>query len=149
MSGQNSFNVGRDGSQLTIIDSIAGTVTFNGMVGFGSKPRTKKLESEGINGVTTFRNLPNGHEGTFSFDRQDSSIDAYFATLEANFYAGLPPPTAIITQTVNELSGSISQFQYTGVALDLENAGEWKGLDKVSLAVGFRASKKNPLSIGA
>ena len=148
MSGQNSFNVGRDGSQLTIIDSIAGKVTFNGMIEFGAKPRTKELESEGINGVTTFRNLPNGHEGDFSFDRQDSSIEAYFATLEANFYAGLPPPTAIITQTINELSGSVSQYQYTGVALKLSDAGTWKGLDKVSQKVAFRASKKNPLKIG-
>lgn len=148
MAGNNTFNIGRDGSQITIFDSIAGQVTFNGMVSFDTKPRTKELESEGINGVTTFRNVPNGHEGSFDFDRQDSSVEAYFAILEANFYAGLPPPTAIITQTINESDGSVTQFQFTGCALKLDNAGTWKGLDKVQPKVSWRASKKIPLVVG-
>jgi hypothetical protein len=146
--GANSFNVGRDGSQITIFDSIAGQVTFNGMTSFDSRARTKELESEPITGETVFRNVPNGHEGTFEFDRQDSSIEAFFAQLEANFYAQLPPPVAIITQTVQELSGGITTFQYIGVQLKLDDAGSWKGLDKVSPRVGWKASKKIPLSTG-
>ena len=148
MAGNNSFNVGRDGSKITIIDSVAGTVTFGGMTAFDAKPRTKNLESETITGNTIFRNVPNGHAGSFEFDRQDSSLDAYFTQLEANFYAGLPPPTAIITQTVSELSGSVSQFQYTGVVLQLSDSGNWKGLDKVTNRVEWRASRKIPLSLG-
>ena len=147
-TGINSFNIGRDGSQITIIDSTQGPVTFNGMVELTARPRTKKLESETIAGKTVFRNVPNGHEGTFQFDRQDGSLDAYFAAWEANFYAGLPPPQIVITQTVNELDGSVSQFQYQGVQLDLDDAGSWKGLDKVTYRVGWRASLKIPLSIG-
>ncbi len=149
MAGQNSFNVGRDGAQFTIIDSVAGRVTFGGVVGFDAKSRAKELESEGIDGNVKFRNVPAGWEGTFTFDREDASVDAYFATLESNFYAGLPPPTGIITHTVNELSGAVSQFQYTGVVLKLSDAGNWKGLDKVSLSVGWKASKRIPLVIGA
>lgn len=146
--GVNSFNIGRDGSQITIFDSIAGQVTFNGTISFDSRARTKKLESENITGTTVFRNVPNGHEGTFEFDRQDSSVEAYFAQAEANFYAQLPPPVAVITQTINELDGSVTQFQYIGVQLDLTDAGSWKGLDKVNPKVGWVASKKIPLSIG-
>lgn len=144
--GANSFNIGRDGSQLTVFDSLAGQVNFNGMISFDSRARTKKLESEAITGTTTFRNVPNGHEGTFEFDRQDSSVESYFAQLEANFYAQLPPPVATITQTINELDGSVSQFQYIGVQLDLSDAGAWKGLDKVNPKVGWVASKKIELS---
>jgi hypothetical protein len=146
--GNNSFNIGRDGSQITIFDSVAGQVNFNGTISFDSKARTKELESETITGNTIFRNVPNGHEGTFEFDRQDSSVEAYFTQAEANFYAGLPPPTAAITQTINELDGSITQFQYTGVQLKLTDAGTWKGLDKINPKVGWRASKKIPLTIG-
>lgn len=148
MSGQNTFNIGRDGSQITIFDTVAGQITFNGQVGFDSRPRTKQLESQSINGVTTFRNVPNGHEGTFEFDRQDSSIEGYFAILEMNFYAGLPPPIVTITQTINELDGSVTQFQYTGGTLKLDDAGQWRGLDKVSPKVSWSASKKIPLVIG-
>ncbi|SDR37648.1 hypothetical protein SAMN05443245_5249 [Paraburkholderia fungorum] len=146
--GASSFNIGRDGSQITIFDSVAGQVTFGGMTSFDSRARTKELESEQITGNTIFRNVPNGHEGTFEFDRQDSSIEAYFAQLEANFYAGLPPPVAVITQTIQELSGGLTQFQYTGVQLKLDDAGAWKGLDKVNPKVGWKASKKIPLSVG-
>jgi hypothetical protein len=144
----NSFNIGRDGSQITIFDSLAGQVTFNGMISFDTKARTKELESETITGNTIFRFVPNGHEGTFEFDRQDSSVEAYFAQLEANFYAQLPPPVATITQTINELDGSITQFQYIGVQLNLSDAGTWKGLDKVNPKVAWKASKKIPLSVG-
>ncbi|OBR52332.1 hypothetical protein [Paraburkholderia tropica] len=143
--GVNSFNIGRDGSQITIIDSLAGQVTFNGMISFDSRARTKKLESEQITGGTIFRNVPNGHEGTFEFDRQDGSIEAYFALLEANFYAGATPPSASITQTITELDGTVSQYQYVGVQLDLSDAGAWKGLDKVNPKVGWVASRKIPL----
>lgn len=146
--GVNSFNIGRDGSQITIFDSLAGQVTFNGMISFDTKARTKELESENITGTTVFRFVPNGHEGTFEFDRQDSSVEAYFAQLEANFYAQLPPPVATITQTINELDGSVTQFQYIGVQLNLTDAGSWKGLDKVNPKVGWKASKKIPLSVG-
>jgi hypothetical protein len=146
--GANSFNVGRDGSQITIFDTLAGQVTFNGMISFDSKARTKELESEQITGNTLFRFVPNGHEGSFEFDRQDSSVEAYFAQLEANFYAQLPPPYAVITQTINELDGSVTQFQYIGVQLNLTDAGSWKGLDKINPKVGWKASKKIPLTIG-
>lgn len=148
MTPNNSFNIGRDGAQITIFDSTAGQVTFNGAISFDSKARTKELESETINGTTIFRNVPNGHEGSFEFDRQDSSVEAYFAMLEANFYAGMPTPTAVITQTINELDGTVTQFQYTGCVLKLNDAGSWKGLDKVQPKVGWRASKKIPLVIG-
>ncbi len=143
----NSFNVGRDGAQITIFDLTLGKQTFNGMTSFDAKPRTKELESEGIDGNTKFRNLPNGHEGTFQFDRQDPGVQKYFALLEANFYSGLPPPSAVITQTINELDGSVSQFQYVGCVLKLTDAGKWTGLDKVTMSVAWKASKMIPLLV--
>lgn len=147
MSGLNSFNVGRDGFQITIFDLIYGKQTFSGMTSFDSKPRTKELESEGIDGNTRFRNVPNGHEGTFQFDRGDVNVEKYFALLESNFYANLPPPKVVITHTINELDGSVSQFQYIDGVLKLTDAGSWKGLDKVQQSVGWKASKKIPLIV--
>ena len=138
----NTFNIGRDGAQLTIFDTLQGQVTFNGQISFETKQRTKKLESETIQGNTIFRNVPNGHEGTLTFDRQDASIETYFATKEANFFGLLPPESCIITHTITELSGTITQFQYIGVELELLEAGDFKSLDKVIQKVGFRASQK-------
>ncbi|WP_234775175.1 hypothetical protein [Paraburkholderia tropica] len=138
----NTFNIGRDGLQLTTFDATLGQVQFNGLTGFTAKPRYKKLESEGADGVTRFRNVPNGHEGTFEIDRVDSSAEAYFAQKESNFFAQYPPSQSTITQTVTELDGTVTQWQYTNVEMALENAGDWKALDKVPLQVSWSASKK-------
>lgn len=142
VAAANTFNIGRDGLQLTVFDPLFGQVTFNGLTGFSSKPRYKKLESEGADGVTKFRTIPNGHEGTFEIDRQDSSVDAFFAQKEANFFAQLLPTQATIAQTVSELDGTVTQWMYTNVELALDNAGDWKSLEKVALQISFQASKR-------
>ncbi|MFM0630772.1 hypothetical protein [Paraburkholderia xenovorans] len=141
MSGANTFNIGRDGLQLTIFDPSFGQVTFNGLTGFTSRPRYKKLESENADGKTRFRTVPNGHEGSFEIDREDASVHAFFAAKEANFFAQLAPTQAVITQTVQELDGTVSQWQHTDVELALDNAGDWKSLDKVPLQISFQASR--------
>lgn len=139
MAGNNQFNVGRD-SQLTIMGS-AGPMTFNIITDFDSKPQYKKVQSEGLDGVTRFRNLPAGHTGTFKLDRADSMATDYFAQQEANFFSGLAPDNVTITQTVTEANGAVSQYQWIGVTLALEDAGNWKGLDKVSQTINFSASR--------
>jgi hypothetical protein len=146
MSAANTFNIGRDGLTLSVFDALLGQVDFDGLTGFTAKPRYKKLESEGSDGVTRFRDVPNGHEGTFEIDRQDASVESYFAQKEANFFALLPPAQSVITQVVNELDGSVTTWQYMNVELALENAGDWKSLEKVALQVSWRASKKIQVS---
>lgn len=138
----NTFNLGRDGAKITIVDSVNGNVTLSGMVEFGAKSRAKEAESEGIDGITKFRNAPAGWEGDFKFDREDASVDVYFDAWETSFYAGLPPPEVVITQTVNETDGSRTKWQYQGVTLKLSDGGTWKGLDKVSQSIGWKASRR-------
>lgn len=139
MSGTNQFNIGRD-SQLTIM-SATGPLSFNIITDFDSKPQIKQIESDGIDGTMRFRNLPMGHTGSFKLDRADSNVTDYFAQQEANFFAGLNPDTVTITQTITEASGAITQYQYTGVTLALEDAGNWKGLEKITQSIAFRASR--------
>lgn len=139
MSGTNQFNIGRD-SQLTIM-SATGPLSFNIITDFDSKPAYKKLESDGIDGTMRYRNLPMGHSGSFKLDRADSNVTDYFAQQEANFFAGLLPDTVTITQTITEANGSVTQYQYTGVTLELTDAGNWKGLEKISQTIGFNATR--------
>ncbi|AJG19071.1 hypothetical protein [Cupriavidus basilensis] len=142
MAGNNTFNVGRDGYQITIIDSNAGPVSFSGITSFEAKPAFVKLKSVNVNGRIIHRNVPDGHSGTLELDRQDSSFDDYFANVEANYFAGLPPGAVFITHTINELDGSVSQWQYSDVALAPEDAGTWKGQDKVTERMTFDAGRK-------
>lgn len=142
MAGQNSFNVGRDGAQLTIIDSAFGVVTINGIVSFEAKPGFVKLKSVGIDGRIKYRNIPDGHVLTFEIDRQDPTYEQYFAQKEANYYAGLPPAAIFVTQTINNLDGSVSTYQYSDMDLAAEDDGNWKGQDKVSQKFEAQAGRK-------
>ncbi|CAB3784327.1 hypothetical protein [Pararobbsia alpina] len=144
--GINSFNVGRDGAQVTVFDSSVGQVTINGITSFESKPGMVKLKSVDINGRIKHRPVPDGHSGTFEIDRQDASFDAYFADAEASYYAQLPPTAVIITQTINELDGSVSQFQFLDVALYPEDSGTYKGQDKVTQRFTFDAGTRIKIS---
>jgi len=146
MAGNNSFSVGRDGAQLTIVDSNYGQVTINGITSFEAKPAMVKLKSVGIEGRIKHRPIPDGHAGTFELDRQDASYEQYFAAAEAAYFAGLPPSQIFITHTVQNLDGTISQFQYTDVALYPEDDGTWKGQDKVTQKFAFEAGRKLELS---
>jgi hypothetical protein len=142
MGATNSFNVGRDGYQLTIMDSTMGQITINGITSFDVKPQMVKLKSVGVDGRIRRRAIPDGHAGTFEIDRQDPSYDRYFASREANYFAGLAPGLIVITQTIQELDGSTSQFQYTDVELYPEDSGKWAGQEKVTQRFSFEAGRK-------
>jgi hypothetical protein len=146
MAGTNSFNVGRDGYQLTIVDSVAGNITINGITSFAAKPAVVKLKSVSIDGRIQHRTIPDGHNGTIDIDRQDASFDSYFATVEANYFAGLAPSNVFVTHTINELDGSVTQWQYLDVALSPDDAGTWKGQDKITERFTFEAGRKVKVS---
>jgi len=142
MAGENTFNIGRDGAQVTIIDSNVGPVTISNIVSFESKPGMLKLKSNPLNGRILRRAIYDGHSGTFEVDRQDSSYDDYFADAEAAYFEGLPPGQIFITQTVKELDGSVSQWQYSDVALYPEDSGTWRAQEKVVVKFSFEAGRK-------
>lgn len=140
----NGFTVGRD-ANLDIVTQF-GFMSFSIRTSFTSKQRVTPITSVAADGVTRFANLPAGWEGSFKFDRADSRIDDFFAQTEANYYAGVPISAATITETIQEQSGSISQYLYTGVALEYDSAGEKKGDDKVMQGISFKASQRIKLS---
>jgi hypothetical protein len=146
MGAPNSFNVGRDGYQLTIIDSLLGPITFDGITSFSTKPAMVKLKSVSIDGRIRHRVIPDGHTGTIELDRQDSSFDTYFAAQEAAYFAGLAPSDIFITHTIQELDGTTSQFQYMDVTLIPDDAGNWKGQDKITEKLTWEAGSKIQLS---
>lgn len=146
MSGQNSFNVGRDGQQLTIIDSNYGTVTINGIIRFEAKPAVIKLKSVQIGGRILYRTIPDGHELSFEIDRQDPSYEQYFANAEANYYAQLAPSVIFVTWTINNLDGSVSQYQYSDMAMAPEDDGTWEGQTKVTQKFTAQAGRKLRIS---
>jgi hypothetical protein len=140
----NGFSIGRD----IVLDIITPTGVLRPKIrtGFNSKMETTALMVRGMDGVMLFDELPAGWSGGFDLDRADSTLDDYFAARESDYYGGIASPTISITETISEVSGSISQFRYTGVALKFEDAGN-KGADKtVGQKVSFKAARRIKIS---
>jgi|ERR1700729_7620 len=135
----NNFSVGKD---VTInLVGYDGTIqSFPLQLSFDAKQETKDISIHAMNGTPYFLDLPAGWTGSFSYDRQGPLIDAYFARLEAAYYNGTPIQACSITETIQEPSGAISQFQYTGVVMKLSDAGSWKGDSQVTVKVDWKAS---------
>lgn len=137
----NNFNVGRDLSlQIVGYDGIIHN--FPLVTGFDAKQETHSIKIMGMDGTVRFLELPAGWTGSFGTDRQDSSLDDYFANLEAGYYQGLNVQAATITETISEVDGSVKQYRFTGVVFKLDDAGSWAGDKQVSLKVGWSASRR-------
>ncbi len=140
----NGFSVGRDVS-LSIV-TASGPLRLSLITGFSAKPNTKDQPIKGMDGVTRHLRLPDGWAGSFDVERQDSTVDDYFAQLEANYYAGQNEAPATITETITEPNGSVTQYRYTGVLLKLDDAGSWTGDASVKQRLSFIASRKLKLA---
>jgi len=138
------FNTGRD----VVLDVMTPTGPLRlptTVTGWEAKPKYKPIESIAINGENNHANIPIGWTGTIELDRTDSSVDDFFATLEANYYAGINIGYATITETKSESNGQVKQWRYTKVSLRLEEAGKFVGDDRVQVKIGFDASRKIPI----
>lgn len=136
----NGYNVGKDVT-LQVIGQTGGLITLGTLTNFDAKQMTKKVESRSIvDGQVRTLEIPGGWEGTFEIDRSDSAVDDYFAQLEASYYAGQNIPGGIITETIAETNGGITQYRFTNVAMKLDDAGGWKQDDMVKQKIGWSAS---------
>lgn len=140
----NGFSVGRDVS-LDIIGA-AGPLRFSLITGFSCKPDITDQKIKGLDGITRHVRFPDGWAGSFDVTRQDSTIDDYFAQIEANYYAGMNEQPCTITETITEVSGAVTQYRYLQVLLKLDDAGSWQGDQTVKQKVSFVAARRVKVS---
>ncbi len=136
----NNFSVGRDVSLDVVTPD--GPLPFGLITKFTAKPDITDKKIKGIDGITRHVRFPDGWSGVFDVERQDSTLDDYFASLEANYYAGMNELSCTITETIQEVSGAVSQFRYVGVLLKLDDAGDWAGDETVKQKLSFVASRR-------
>ena len=139
-----SFSVGRDVT-LTIVTS-SGPLDLNLITSFNARPDYTDLKIKGIDGVTRHVRFPDGWQGTFDIEREDSTLDDYFAGLEANYYAGVNEQPGTLTETITEVDGTISQYRFVKVLLKLDDAGTWAGDQTVKQKLSFVASQRVKVS---
>lgn len=95
-----------------------------------------------INGQVLHPKFHQGWSGSFRLQRNSPFTDAYFATQESSYYLGLDQIPMVITQTITENNGTVSQWQYTNVVLNFDDAGNFSGTEIVKQGVSFMASRR-------
>jgi hypothetical protein len=140
----NGYSVGRD---ITIsVQTPSGPIQLNGVTKFTKKRDTTSKKVKKINGLTDTLIFPDGWSGVIDIERQDSTVDDYFAVLEAGYYAGQNSLTGSITETITEVSGATSQYQYTAVVLNLTNAGDAMADETVKMAIDWTSQQRVKLA---
>ncbi|WP_429499380.1 hypothetical protein ACQUFY_20805 [Robbsia andropogonis] len=138
------FTVGRD--ITTTIATSSDTLAPAGITSFTKKQDVTQKKVKLITGITKTLTFPDGWSGQFVMSRMDSSIDDYIATSEANYFAGSDTDSITITETIVEQSGAVSQYQYTGVTVALENGGNAAGDTEVEQTLSWIAERRIKLS---
>jgi hypothetical protein len=138
----NEFNIGSDWT-IDLFDPLQGGVqTFSLITGFSKRQTTNRVTSRGLDGIRRDYDIPDGWEGTLTFDRASPALDAYFAAREQAHYDGQVIPPCSITETIREVGGGITQWRYENVTLAMSQGGEARGDAKVEMTVDFVSSRR-------
>jgi len=130
--------------KLTITDP-SGVKKFELLRSFKSK-QVSNIESRVyIDGRTRHPKFYKGWEGTFEFDRGSSAIDDYFNQQESAYYLGGDQINCTITQTITEINGSTSQYVFSDVVLNYDDAGTASGEEVITQSVSFECSRRQAL----
>lgn len=138
---QNGLSLGRD--YKFDIYTATGLLVLPTLLNFKRKKINHKLSIKPLNSLPIHLNFQEGGwEGSFDVSRADGTLDAYFAAFEADYYAGKNQPTGVIQETIEETAGVLSTYQYQGVVLYFEDAGDAEAEKNVIQRVSFAASTR-------
>lgn len=140
-TGFGVLSTGKDVAADVVLSSGRHLILSN-ITGFDAKPKSKKLQSLGIDGITRSGVIPESWTLSFDLDRADSKVDDWWADYEAAYFAGDTIENCTILETITEADGSITQYRFEGVALALDDAGLWRADQFVKQKVSGEASKR-------
>jgi hypothetical protein len=133
------FTTGKD--QQLVIQTPLGSLQIQ-LTDFTANPKVGTLESTQMNGKTIHAYTPRGWDLSFKFDRFDNTADDYWAAFEAQYYAGVDQLPGTIFQTIRENDGSVSSYQFNGVVIKLDKAGDYAGDKKVDQSFSGMATER-------
>jgi hypothetical protein len=136
-----TMSIGRD----VAIDAVLGNgqvLRLGNVTMFDAKPRIKKLNSLGIDGINRTGVIPEGWDLRLEVDRQDRTIDDWWAQYEADYYAGRTVQSITVIETIDEPDGTVSVWRYEGCSFHFEDAGAWKSDSYVKMKLAGEAARK-------
>ena len=137
----NPYSIGRDCQVVLLWNGIR--IDLRDVVGFQAEQQVKLQHSDPLNSIPVEFNTPAGWRGQFQIDRGSSALDDLVAAIEAAFWNAGIIGSGTIYQYLNEPDGSVSTYEFIGVALTLTESGHYKAENIVTQTVGFFASQRN------
>jgi hypothetical protein len=135
----NNFTTGKD-VQL-VIQTQNGPLQLS-LTKFSAKPKSTTIESKQLDGTKIHAYIPDGWELSFEIDRMDTTADDFWNVYESDYYAGVNQLSGVIYETIKEASGNISEWQFNGVVIKLDNAGDFAGDKKVEQSFSGMATQR-------
>ena len=127
----NAFSVGKDIS-IVLVSAGGGQVDLPKLTGVHFTPQYDTFKSKPLDGPTRQFDLPDGHQFSLKFDREDGRVDKFFAAIEAGYVVlGGFVPTYTLYAYVTERNGSQTTFEFTEATVQYK-PGEWKSGGPVS-----------------
>ena len=136
----NAFSIGRD-CQLVVMGPF-GRVDLTYVTGFDCRQVTQSVRLDRLDGVPMGAELPKGWEGSFEVERGTSAVDDFMAAAEQAFFTQGNLPAGTVYQYVQEVDGSTSTYQFSGVVFKVANAGSWRGDASVKQKLEFFATQR-------
>lgn len=143
MASQDGLTSGQ--SVTTTWSDINGNKNWQILESFTAKEDADVPKQTAIDGKTRHPLFLRGWSGTAVYQRGSNSLDQYFADRERNYYNGADQVDLTITQTIKEVNGKISQYQFIGVTITMEDAGTVSGTDIVKQTISWQAKRRMAL----
>jgi hypothetical protein len=133
----NAFSVGKDITGI-LVSQTGVQVDLPHLTGVHFTPQYDTFKSKPLDGPTRQFDLPDGHQFSLKFDREDDSLDSFFAMIETAYWAvGGFVPTFTLYFYITERNGTQTTFEFSEVTVQYK-PGEWKSGAPVSGSIdGF------------
>lgn len=135
------FTTGRD-ITISFITPEVGPLSLSLITNWNAKQISSTQSPVGIDAEVRHARFFKGWSGSFKLERRDSTLDDYFALLEAAYWSGVDSKSASMTVTIAEARGNVTQWRFTKVLATYDDAGDYAGDATVKQSMSFLASKR-------
>lgn len=136
----NGLNTGID--HKIVFTDATGVQQFVILESFTAKEDATTDKVVAMDGTVRHPKFHQGWSGSFVLERSNNTLDRYLALQEASYYRGIDQVPMTITETITEVDGAVTKYQYTNVVIYLSDGGTWSGTEIIRQNVTFEASRK-------
>lgn len=120
------FNTGFDVQAVLVLGAL-GRIDLQKVIGVDAKPTMKEVVIHPLGEPPIGKYLPGHWEITIEIERANPAADDTMSTIESAFWSGVRVPVGTLYHYINEVDGSTSSYEFSGVSFMLQDAGKAEG----------------------